>query len=254
MFFTCSTQLNAQPYPAESYIVDDYAGGLYLEKWLGNETDIDMEADPVLCKVTLLHSYAFQGNTNLKSIRLAKSLKILGAQVFEGCSNLSTVIFPDELDDLGFATFRNCESLSSVSLPHINNKEIPNYTFSQCTKLSSVQIPEGISKIESEAFYKCSSLEDIVLPNSLREIGQMAFWGSHIKSIILPEKLETINKGAFLGVGMINEIRCYAIRPPKVIGEIYEFISPALLIEDCFPLYVPDESIGLYLTTSPVLS
>lgn len=63
-------------------------------------------------------------------------------------------------------------------------------------KLDSVYLPNTIRKVGDRAFYN-SGLKDISFSNKLNTIGMMAFSTNEITSVILPDSVTDLGKGAF---------------------------------------------------------
>ena len=69
--------------------------------------------------ITLIDQGAFALCTNLVSINLPKSLKVIGGVewgAFE-YTNLSKITFPSALEKIGFKAFAYCKNLTTVSIP-----------------------------------------------------------------------------------------------------------------------------------------
>ena len=66
--------------------------------------------------VTEVASEAFSNCTNLKSVVLNNSVKIIGDYAFAGCRNLTSVELPGPRS-LGTGVFNDCRSLSTIHLP-----------------------------------------------------------------------------------------------------------------------------------------
>ena len=79
----------------------------------------------------------FNGASNLQSVQLSQSLKILGWQTFGTCKNLTNIELPSQLE------------------------RIDNYAFSNCVKLEKIVIPATVSIIGPGAFLNCYELHDI---------------------------------------------------------------------------------------------
>ncbi len=116
---------------------------------------------------------------------------------FEGCTNLTSVKLPEYLETIGWSTFCGCTSLTSISFPE-SLKTIDSWAFSGCTGLTSISLPESLKTIGGGAFYGCTGLTSISFPESLETIGGWAFLGcTGLTSISFPESLETIGEDAF---------------------------------------------------------
>lgn len=87
-----------------------------------------------------LGHHAFYNSTNLKNIRLPRTLDIIDHDCFSGCSSLK------------IADLRNCEYLTAIS----------HHAFENCSSLEKVILPR-LSEIHCTAFKGCSNLQKIVL-------------------------------------------------------------------------------------------
>ena len=79
------------------------------------------------------------------------------------------------------------------------NKEdkIAPMAFAEREDLTEVIIGEGITEIGAGAFLGCRSLRSVHFPESLRVIGEMAFWESGLYEVTLPEGLQCVGENAF---------------------------------------------------------
>ncbi len=80
--------------------------------------------------------------------------------VFNGASNLQSVQLPQSLKILGWQTFGACKKLTTIKLPS-QLERIDNYAFINCVKLEQIVIPASVSIIGPGAFMNCSELHDI---------------------------------------------------------------------------------------------
>jgi hypothetical protein len=105
---------------------------------------------------------AFNGCTNLTSLRLPKALKKVGARAFKGCEQLRQVNLPTSVDAIGEEAFSGCKLLSAFEFPE-EVTAIEDGTFKDCAVITSIELPIVISKIGSEAFAGCSRLSTFKL-------------------------------------------------------------------------------------------
>ena len=63
--------------------------------------------------------------------------------------------------------------------------------------ITELTIAEGITEIGAGAFLSCRALRHVHFPDSLRVIGEMAFWESGLFEVTLPESLLRIEENAF---------------------------------------------------------
>ena len=113
------------------------------------------------------------------------------------------IVFPETIDGLTVTEIDRLsvpENTTSITLPN-TVKIIKTKAFVNLKNVKSLVIPYGVEVIEENAFgYNyydgdncCASLESIELPESLKTIGQYAFYGcTALKSIKFPGSLEEI--------------------------------------------------------------
>lgn len=168
--------------------------------------------------VTTIAYNVFHGCTGLTSVKLGEITSI-GSEAFRGCSALTSISDLSKLTTLGHTCFQDCSSLAQdVIIPNVAT--IERYTFlrSAITRI----IAKGVKTIAFDAFKTCSSLQFVLL-------------GSWI---------ESIGSGAFASCGAISAFVCQATTPPTLGA------ANALINSTNWPIYVPDESVEAYKTTT----
>ena len=108
--------------------------------------------------ITTLSDDAFNGCTNLTSIRLPKALKAIGARSFKGCEKLTQLALSTGLITIGEEAFCGCKTLGDMILP-TNLKAIEAGTFRDCAAFTSVDLPISVTSIGNEAFAGCTGLK-----------------------------------------------------------------------------------------------
>ena len=169
-------------------------------------------------------------------IRVLAKFVVKNGVLVEYNGHDSDVVIPDNLGitEIGEHIF-SC-SLQSLGGEPYNDLYYPR----RC--VSSVVIPEGVTKINDNAFWG-SIITSVTLPNSLKSIGNTAFFQCHrLSSITLPESLESIGGGAF--------IQCFfsAIKLPnslKSIG-VYAFSECGGLTSIAIPKSVASIGNGAF--------
>lgn len=144
--------------------------------------------------------YAFRWNRSLETITFGEGFKTIPENIcYE--SEIKKIVFPATLNTIG------------------------KYAFCGCKSLESVVFPDGLSVVGTKAFYGCSRLVELRLPASLERIEEQAFY-------YVREGQDAT--GSTEGV----TVYCYAVTPPKVIGNgFYTFRAR---------LYVPSLSVASY--------
>lgn len=262
IFLCAASSVFAQGYPETSYKLSD--DKTVLESWKGDETDIDMNSDANLKGVNEIADYAFDGNTNVKSIVIGENVKTIGAGAFLDCTSLEKVVMPDGLETIGRAGFSSCTELKNVVLPtslkSMGNSvfyncaaidkiiipaevtSVPDGAFNSCYSLSSVTFGDKVETIGEEAFKLCSSLTEISFPVSLKEIGTNAFKKcSGLLSVSLGSRVSHIGTECFSGLSGLQQFSVYAVEPPSLGSYVFN-LTP---VDKC-KLLVPEESIDKY--------
>ncbi len=149
---------------------------------------------------------AFEGCTDLTSIKIPDSVISIGDSAFYKCTSLDTIIIPDSVTNIGDWAFRGCTSITSITIPDsvicINNR-----AFEGCKSLTSIEIPDSVTSIGSRAFYNCTSLESATIGSSVTKIGSYAFFNCDgLTSIKIPESVTLIDRDAFYGCSSLKKI------------------------------------------------
>ena len=134
-------------------------------------------------------------------------LKTIEKYAFDGDSNLKSVNIPGKVTSIGEAAFRDCSSLTSIELPS-GLKSIDNYTF-QGTGLISIEIPASVTQIGYGAFWK-STLKSITIPDTVESIAGAAFEDcSQLEQAKLPENTtyKRIEDNTFNNCGKLKSIK-----------------------------------------------
>lgn len=143
-------------------------------------------------------AFAYSG---LQRINLPSTLKGIGNGAFAG-SELEEITIPAGIDDFGLRVFKECRNLGQVSLEE-GITVIQESTFSGCTGLKSVKFPEkSLTEIKKQAFMN-SGFVYFTLPDSVRIIGDRAFYISHEAEWGHPEGLEGEGDGEEIGIAEI---------------------------------------------------
>lgn len=132
---------------------------------------------------------AFFGCIGLKNINIPSTIIKIEDSAFGECSNLETIIIPNSVKVIEKHAFYKCVALKSITLP-IGLASIEYGTFSDCKNLTDVIIPDSVTNIGYGAFWSCASLKSIKIPNSVTRIDDKAFsYCSSLASVTLPDNV-----------------------------------------------------------------
>ena len=157
--------------------------------------------------VESISSSAFGDCNNLKTISLGKGLKTLDYNAFNSCQSLEEVYYNIEALNNSYSSGSSLFIYTNPANPFKltigkDVKSLPNYVFSgrnsSYPKISEIEFETGsvLEVIGQYAFAYNKMNLDIVLPETVKTIGDYAFYYSGIKSIEATN-VETVGQYAF---------------------------------------------------------
>ena len=88
--------------------------------------------------------------------------------------------------------------------------------FYRCKELKKITFPNTLRKIGDEAFYFCG-FEELHLPDKLEEIGDSAFFRcSSLKYVFIPKSVKSIDRWVFHGCSKLEYLEIH--HDPEYIG------------------------------------
>lgn len=172
---------------------------------------------------TKIADYAFEGNSNIKTVSIPSTVKEIGNDAFTGCTAIEKVTIPDSVTKLGYYAFSDCYSLKEVSIgKNVSkitggtfmgtslqkvkiNKNNKNYVADENSVIyskdkktlvaypcgsgkTSFTVPKTVKTIGKRAFMTAGALETVKLPSGLKKIEAYAFTNMEsLKSLSIPE-------------------------------------------------------------------
>ena len=137
-------------------------------------------------------------NTGFNAVTLGNSVKKIGKNAFRDCKNMTgDFVLPESVTEIG--NFIVSDSTFNGKLDiRANIEEIPAYAFKD-TKFTSLALPNSLKKIGEQAFYGCASLTSgITFGNKLEIVDKHAFSKSGIAgALVFPTSLKKIGTFAF---------------------------------------------------------
>lgn len=178
---TCLNEPQADTYGDWSYIYNEYADLLYINGYIGNETEvvIPSKLGDHSVNYVQINIGSDESNENLKKVKkvtFESGHKDIYNLALRGFENVEEVVISESVSDIKHDAFVNLKSLKKVEFPS-SLKTIGNTAFKNCSSLESITIPEGLEKIEWGAFNNCKGLKSVTLPDSLKELDEDVFNG-----------------------------------------------------------------------------
>ncbi|MBQ7307424.1 MAG: leucine-rich repeat domain-containing protein, partial [Clostridia bacterium] len=153
--------------------------------------------------------YAFTNyaNSDVKTLSLPTSLKVLGEGAFMGCVYFTNVeILSENLTQISDYAFANCSNLTKITYSDSIEK-IGDYAFDGCSRLKQTEFTNQITEIGAFAFNNCSALLEVVLPTELSKIGESAFANCiNLQSVVIYGKLLEVSNGVFTNCTALTDI------------------------------------------------
>lgn len=154
-----------------------------------------LTGDLVCNNLTTAGDYAFF-YTYIKSID-APNLSVIGDSAFEGCKNLKEFAFSEKLQEIGLTVFTGANNLANYTFNDLSTTKINDKYFldggvlykvldekkyemlsvPSALKVKLYEVVEGTVRIELYAGNENKNIIELVLPDSLRVIGNYAFYG-----------------------------------------------------------------------------
>lgn len=94
-------------------------------------------------------------------------------------------------------------------------RSIPDCAYQDTDNLEWISIPESVRHIGDWAFFACGNLQTVLLEPGILTIGESAFSRTHLRDIILPDTLY------YLGDGCFEDTMLETITVPGGIPNIY---------------------------------
>ncbi len=129
----------------------------------------------------------------------------LGTEVLKNTDHIQNVrrlVVSGEMNADDWARVMMMTSLFSLDLTDCTITEIPKEQLSRSSHSSNlsffheVKLPNTLKKIGESAFYQ-SYLDDITFPEGLETIDKFAFYGTRIKNALIPETVTLVGEYAF---------------------------------------------------------
>ena len=194
--------------------------------------------------VTTINEYIFYGCSSLNDIDIPASVTAIGERAFYGCRNMKSVLILPSVRLIGSYAFAGCSGLIKSAYPNTLSNPFSNDN-AICYPAESSIIENGLiySLDKSTLYYVPLNLTNFVIPNTIKSIGDYAFYGcSALTSIIIPPSVTSIGTSAFSDCnGLIKSAYPNSISNPFSSGIAISYPAEGSFIEDGW-VYGADKS------------
>lgn len=196
------------------------------------------EANPITHAQNL-----YINGTIITDLVIPETVKSIAACAFFSCSSLISVTIPKSVTHVGIAAFAYCrnleraeyasvESLLSIDYDHFDANPFSNnkcMLFVDGKELTDLIIPSTITEIKAYALYNCKNLYSVTIPESVKRIGDNAFWCPNLERAEFAsiEIICTMDFGGDMSNPLLNEYCDLYIAGEKII----ELVIPATVSE-----------------------
>ena len=182
------SSLTSNPMYASTYL----NGMFYLKNELLEWEEVTNLIIPE--SITVLNSYTFAGFTNVDSITLYPTLKMINGYAFSNCNEITNLYYYGTIEN-----WCNIVICGPDGTPlDFNGKFNLLDEDGNWSNVTKIEIPNSITVIGDYQFANFCNIEELILSDNLIEIGEMAFVNcSNIESIIIPNSIINIGVCAF---------------------------------------------------------
>lgn len=118
---------------------------------------------------------SFLRNETLTSVKLPKTLKIIGNQAFIGCSGLTEITIPNTVTTIGDSAFYDCTGLTGNLILSENLTTIGYYAFGNCSGITDIYCkPTTPPQLDNSAVFTNTSRVTLYVPVGCAEVYRTA--------------------------------------------------------------------------------
>lgn len=129
--------------------------------------------------INKIPDYTFYNCRFLQNITKESDIAEIGKNAFTGCKNISTEKYQNIVQGttkIGEYAFSGCNGLTGTIIINSCVEELGKYAFSNCENIEVANIEANLTNIPEGTFYMCGNLTDVTKSNTIKEIGEKAFY------------------------------------------------------------------------------
>lgn len=180
--------------------------------------------------VTEIAAYAFDGHTEITSVTIPDTVRVIGVGAFRNCTALTeinlaegletiaakafentavkSIVIPDSVQAIGMGALLGCNSVESITVPFVgayrsDSNNYFGYIFGAPSYVANIEyvpaslktviLSDNATRVPAYSFYGCENIENVVIGSGVERIGISAFFGcKKLTSIYIPATVTSI--------------------------------------------------------------
>lgn len=155
------------------------------------------------CTINSTDSYSPTFPNTITHLEIGDQVQSIPYNLCKPLTELTSLKVGRNVQSMPYNCFSASKKLASVEWNAVNMEEA-NTPFA--STLTQISFGKDVERIPSALCKGLEQLSSVVLPDSLKEIGESAFYGSGITSIQIPEEVRAIETGTFSYCESLKEI------------------------------------------------
>jgi hypothetical protein len=176
---------------AQDFTYTNTNGTITITGYTGPGGAVNIPSTFIGLPVTSIGDFAFESNTNMRSVTIPDSVTNIGGWAFAECASLASITIGNGVTAIGGLAFNGCTSLTRVDIPDsvtsIGDGLAPaGGAFGFCSSLTNVTMGKNVTSIGDYAFVLCGSMRSVYFRGNSPNLGAQVFGFSAATVYYLP--------------------------------------------------------------------
>ena len=164
---------------------------------------------------------AFEGNSDITSVSIPSSIKVVGVAAFKDATNIVRVTI--DAEEIDSSAFKGTTSLANITIgPNVKiiSREAFYLSSSQSDSSANATLTFGknsqLEEIQDSAFENRPLTGNLIFPDTLTEIGSYVFKNTELTSVTFGSNIEETGSNAFRNVSTLTSITFEGDGPAEI--------------------------------------